>query len=211
MDYKLICFDMDGVLIENTNFWIELHKKLGTLKEGKELTKKYLYTNYKKLVEEVVENLWKDKNAKPYYELVNSIKYNPGIKELFEHIKKRNYKTAIISSSSIDIAKKIQKEYKINYIFANKLVIKNEKITGKFLWPIGPGKEKKAEIIKKLCSKLKITPKQVIYIGDGENDIEAFKIVGLPIAFNTKTEELKKHSKHIINKKNLKEIIKYIP
>ncbi len=29
--YKLICFDLDGVIFKDINFWMELHKKFGTL------------------------------------------------------------------------------------------------------------------------------------------------------------------------------------
>ena len=37
MSYKLICFDMDGVIFKDINFWMELHNKFGTLDEGIEL------------------------------------------------------------------------------------------------------------------------------------------------------------------------------
>ena len=83
MTYKLVCFDMDGVIFKDINFWMELHKKFGTLEQGIELTKKYLHTNYDRLVEEVVVKLWKGKDAKPYYDLVNSIEYLPGVRETF--------------------------------------------------------------------------------------------------------------------------------
>jgi phosphoserine phosphatase len=44
MKYKLVCFDMDGVIFD-INIWMELHKVWGTLEEGKVLTKKYLKTD----------------------------------------------------------------------------------------------------------------------------------------------------------------------
>ncbi|MCC7574528.1 hypothetical protein KO361_02960 [Candidatus Woesearchaeota archaeon] len=83
MTYKLVCFDMDEVIFKYMNFWMELHKKFGTLKEGTELTKQYLHSDYDKLVEEVVVKLWKGRDASPYYELVNSLEYLPGVKEAF--------------------------------------------------------------------------------------------------------------------------------
>lgn len=211
MTYKLICFDMDGVIFKDVNFWMELHKKFKTLERGMELTKKYLHADYNRLVEEVVVKLWKGKDAKPYYELVNSIKYLPGVKETFAHIKKRGYLIAIISSSSSDVARRVQKDYGVNYIFANELVIRNGKVAGKFIWPIGAGKEKKAHIIRDLCSDLGISAKEVIYVGDSDTDIEAFKEVGLSIAFNPSSEELRKVAKHTVNSHNLADVIKYIP
>lgn len=202
---------MDGVIFKDINFWMELHKKFGTLEQGIELTKKYLRADYDRLVEEVVVKLWKNKDAKPYYELVNSIEYLPGVKETFDHIKKRGYMTAIISASSIDVARRAQKEYNVDHIFANELVIRNGKVAGEFIWPIGAGKEKKARIIKDLCSDLGISPNEVIYVGDSDTDIEAFKEVGLSIAFNSSSEELKKVATHTVNTHNLADVIRYIP
>ena len=92
---KLICFDMDGVIFEHKNFWLELHKALGTLEEGKKLTEKHLHTNYAKLVEEVVHKLWKRKDAAPYYHLIKSISYLPGVKEVFSEINKERIRRMI--------------------------------------------------------------------------------------------------------------------
>lgn len=210
MKYKLICFDMDGVIFKDINFWIELHRKFGTLEKGLELTKKYLHSDYDKLVEEVVVKLWKGKDAKPYFNLVNSIEYLPGVKETLTTLKKKGYLTAIISASSIEVARRVQKDYGIDHIFANELVIKNNKISGEFIWPIGVGNHHKAKIIKHLCSDLGIALKEVVYIGDSDTDLEAFEIVGLSIAFNSASEKLKEAADHIAKGNDLREILKWI-
>lgn len=202
---------MDGVIFKDINFWMELHKKFGTLEQGIKLTEKYLYTDYNRLVEEVVVKLWKGKDAKPYYDLVNSIEYLPGVKEIFNHLKTRGYIAAIISASSIDVARRVQKDYGIDHIFANELIIRDGKVAGEFIWPIGAGKEKKAQIIRDLCSSMDISPKDVIYVGDSDADIEAFKEVGISIAFNSSSEELKKVSKFVVDTHNLADVIQYIP
>ena len=207
---KLVCFDIDGVIFKDINFWLELHEKFGTLEKGKELTRKYLHTDYDKLVEEVVVKLWKGKDAKLYFELVNSLEYLPGIKKVFSHIKQKRYQTALISASSIEVARRIDRDFGVDHIFANELVIKNGKVSGEFIWPIGAGNEKKAEIMKHLCQDLGIDLIDVAYIGDSETDIEAFKIVGTSIAFNSKSEKLKKVAKYIIDENDLSKIIPYI-
>ncbi|MBI4983298.1 HAD family phosphatase [Candidatus Woesearchaeota archaeon] len=211
MSYKLIAFDMDGVIFKNINFWIELHKRFGTLEEGLKLTERYLHSNYDKLVEEVVVKLWKGKDAQPYYNLVNSIEYLPGVKETFDHLKTRGYMTAIISASSIDVARRVQKDYGVDHIFANELVIRDGKVVGEFIWPIGAGKEKKARIIRDLCSDLGLSPKECIYVGDSDTDIEVFKEVGLSIAFNSASNKLKKVATKVVDTHNLRDILKYIP
>ena len=202
---------MDGVIFKDLNFWLELHKKFGTLNQGIKLTEKYLHKNYEKLVEEVVVKLWKGKDARPYYDLVNSIEYLPGVQKVFKHIQKQGWISAIISASSIEVARRVQRDYGVDHIFANELVIKNGKVSGEFIWPIGAGNHKKAEIIRHLCKDLGIKPKEVIYIGDSDTDIEAFNEVGISIAFNSSSKELKEVSKYIVDTHNLADVIKYIP
>lgn len=207
--YKLIVFDMDGVIFPHFNFWMELHKAFGTYEEGLDLTKKYLKINYSKLVDEVVGKLWKNKSAKPYFDLVKKQKYLPGVKETFNELKKKGYKIAIISSGPSHLAKKAQKDLNIDYIYTNELVIKDNKVIGKFKWPIGDAK--KAVSLRKFCEMHHTLLKDCIVICHGENDIKMAKIVGFSIAFNPTTEELKKVCNFVIEKaKNLKEILPVI-
>lgn len=210
MTYKLVAFDMDGVICEDVIFWMKLNEKFGTLEQGKILSKKYLHSDYNKLVEEVVVKLWKGRDAKPYYDLVNSIKYLPGVKETFSYLKKKGYIIAIISAGSIDMARRVQKDFGADYIFANELVIKDNKVSGEFVWPIAHGGHHKATILKNLCNDLKISTKECIFIGDSDTDVEIAEEAGLSIAFNSKSEKLKKVSTYIVDSNNLKDITKYL-
>ena len=207
----LICFDMDGVIFEDINFWIELHRAFGTLHLGIRLTEKYLHTDYARLVSEVVARLWKGKDAVPYYKLVGSVKYLPGVKKTFDYIRLRGHMTAIISASSIDLAKRAKRDLGIDRVFANELVIRNGRVTGEFIWPVGAGKESKARIIKSLCSDLGVPPERVFYVGDSESDIEAFKTAGVSVAFNSSAQRLKQLATYVVDSSNLSDIIEYIP
>jgi len=211
MPYKLVCFDMDGVFFNQFSFWMELHKIFGTSEEGRKLTDKYLLSDYDKLVEEVVGRLWKGKDAKPYYDLVNSIPYLPGVKEAFEYLKKKGFITAIISGSSTDVARRVQKDFDVDYIFANDLIIKDGKVSGEYTSPVKVGRHNKAIIIRGLCSELGISTSETIFIGDSEYDIEAFKEVGFSIAFNSKCEELKKVASVVVDSQNLADVLEYLP
>lgn len=172
---KLIVFDMDGVLFRHANFWLELHKKFGTYEEGKALTEKYLYTDYPKLVDEVVGRLWKGRDAKPFFELIDELEYTEGAKECISELKEKGFKTAVISSGEKHLALRAQKELGIDYIFTNELVIKNKKITGDFIWPIGS--DSKDVLLKQLCDKLDISPKDTVVVGHDESDLKMAKVV----------------------------------
>ncbi|MDO8656563.1 MAG: HAD family phosphatase [Nanoarchaeota archaeon] len=206
---KLIIFDMDGVIFEHKNFWLELHKSLGTLEEGTKLTQKYLHQDYATLVEEVVHKLWKGKDAAPYYQLIKHINYLSGVKEVFKEIKNQDYLTAIISSGPIDLARRAQHDLGIDFVYANELVIENGKISGEFLWPVEK-EGKKVQIIQHLCQDLGIKEKEVIFVGDSENDLGAFQLVGKSIAFNSHSEQLNEAATHIVEGKDLKKILPFL-
>ncbi len=208
---KLIVFDMDGIIFEHFNFWLELHKAYGTYKEGLELTKKYLKNNYKKLVEEVMGRLWKDKPAKLYYDLVKKVKYLPGVKETIKELKKRGYKTAIISSGPSDLAERAKKELGIDYIYANKLLISGDKVAGSKdmkHWLIRMGN--KAEALRELCRMHNTDLKDVIVVVHEDNDIKMAKSAGFAIGFNPSPEELVKYCNKVVKGSNLRLILESI-
>jgi len=200
---------MNGVIFQDVNFWLKVHEVFGTAEQGKKLTQQYLHRNYQKLVEEIMK-LWKGKEATPYFKLIASLQYMPGVRGVFAFIKKEGFVTAIISASSLDAARRVQQEFGVDHIYANELVIRNNCVTGDFIWPIGAGKHTKAEIIRHLCTDLGISTKETIYIGDDEIDVEAFQEVGLSIAFNSTSEKLKKVATYIVEGNDLSKVLPYL-
>lgn len=209
--FKLVCFDMDGVIFKERNFWMELHKAYGTFEAGKLLTEKYLHTDYDMLVKTVVEGLWKGKDFETYKEVVDAYEYLNGVKETFDYVKNKGLKTAIISASSIDVVRRVQNEFGVDFVFGNELVFRDGKISGEFNWPVAGGHEEKARIVRDLCKDLRISPLEVIFIGDSKIDVEAFKEVGLSIAFNSDCSALKEVATYVVDSDVLSDIIKYLP
>jgi phosphoserine phosphatase len=210
---KLVCMDLDGVLVVPNNFWMELHKAYGTLDEGTELTKQYLTTDYARLVDEVVGRLWKGKDAAPYFELAASVPYMKGIKEYFAALDKlkgtngERLPRAIITGGCYEIGERVAKDFGVEFIFANQLMTKDGKTTGEFQWPVGVGGYTKQQIIEQLCDDFEILPQNVLYIGDSDSDIEAFRTVGVSIAFNCVSRELRKVATHVVESNDLRDLI----
>ena len=201
---------MDGVIFDSVNFWLEVHKAFGTLEQGKILTEKYLHTDYERLIEEVIIKLWKGKDSYPYLNLINSLKYMEGASELFKKVNENGYLKVIITGGAIEAARRVQNDFGIDHIYANELVIKDGKISGEFVWPVGAGNEKKAQIIKHLCEDLGIALEDVVYIGDSDADSEAFKIVGKSIAFNSSSDKLKRVAKFVVESNNLSDVLEHL-
>ncbi|MBW2991196.1 HAD hydrolase family protein [Candidatus Woesearchaeota archaeon] len=210
-NYKLICFDMDGVLFKAHNFWMQVHKTYGTFEKGRKLTDQYLLTDYAKLVQKVVVELWMGRPAKPYNELVNSIKYFDNVLPTLKEIKKRDYLITIITCGPKELVGRLVKDgAPIDYSYYNELVIENSKVSGKFEWPVAEGHMKKVYLLNEICKKVNINLTHVIGVADGKSDEEMMEACGKRIAFCPTSEKIRELADVIIEKDDLSEILKYV-
>ena len=205
MKHKLVIFDMDGVIFKGKNFWLELHHEYGTVSIGLRLAELYLKKDYDLLVKHVAGTLWKGKDAFPYYRLIAKRQYQPDIEEVFDFLHKYKIYSAIISTGPYDLAMRAQRKLGIDRIYANKLIIKNGKIEGNV--DVMVKDNEKAIIGRKLINHYGLKPSQVAFIGDGDNDIGLASLVGLPIAYNSRLDSLKRKSKYILYYGELRQLI----
>jgi 3-deoxy-D-manno-octulosonate 8-phosphate phosphatase (KDO 8-P phosphatase) len=63
------------------------------------------------------------------------------------------------------------------------------------------GVKDKIEVFNQLCTDNKITPEQVLYIGDDLPDYDVMKLVGVPCCPADATQEIKHISLHVSGKK----------
>lgn len=214
--HKLVAFDMDGVIFEHHNFWMELHKVYGTLEEGMELTKKYVKTDYDKLVQEVIGRLWANKPAKPYLDLIKNHKYVEGTKETFEALKKKGYATMIITSGPYDLALRAQNELSVDYIFANRLPVENGRVVGTTemgYWKIR--NDRKVKPLEEVRNSLRLSGKDIFAVVHDKNDIKLAQHVkgigGEVIGFMFEPHpEVEENCTKIVRSSNLADILVHI-
>lgn len=216
MEFKLIAFDMDGVIFNIHNFWMELHKVFDTYEKGVEYTQTYLHYDYATLVQKVVKELWLDKDATPYFQLINSVEYYKGVIETFKELKNQGYLiVTVITCGPSHLLDRLKKDLaaegvEIDYSYANELVIENNKVKGEFLHPVAEGRKKKIKLLREICEKEKLSFKDVIGIGDGTSDIEMLVVSGKAIAFMPTSDKIRAIADVIIEKPDLREILKYV-
>jgi phosphoserine phosphatase len=115
----------------------------------------------------------------------NKMELNPGASELVKFLKSIKIKTALVSGGINFFAEKVTDVLGIDTYRANDVEIKNEALTGKVLGAVVDAKAK-ANYIEELCKHYRLSPKQVIAIGDGANDLEMMKLAGLSVAYHGK-------------------------
>jgi phosphoserine phosphatase len=115
----------------------------------------------------------------------NKMELNPGASELVKFLKSIKIKTALVSGGINFFAEKVSDVLGIDTYRANDVEIKNEALTGKVIGAVVDAKAK-ANYIEELCNYYGLSPKQVIAIGDGANDLEMMKLAGLSVAYHGK-------------------------
>ena len=214
--YKLVCFDVDGTLIDNITFsWQIFHDYFQTDKHRREdARKKFLNgeITYRQWAEHDIE-LWRDRNAKreDFFKAMSHLKLMKGAIETLNELKKRTLKLAVISGSLNIILEKFIPDYNnlFDDVFLSRIYFDKEGNISN-VEATEFDMDAKALALKKIAEREKISLKECVFIGDYLNDMKIMQEAGLGIAFNCKHEELKKVADVVVDQKDLREVLKFI-
>lgn len=110
---------------------------------------------------------------------------SPGIERLLTLVKKRGFKTAIISGGLDYFTQRLRVRYGLDYSFSNAVEIKDNALTGNISFPIMNAQHKRETLIS-LAEKLNIERRNVIACGDGANDLPMLHFAGVGVAYRAK-------------------------
>jgi HAD superfamily PSPase-like hydrolase len=218
MAIKLVVFDFDGTIadIPAPSTWQTIDRALGCEEEDMILNQafhsgKIDYATWSKKTVDLYKKYGMDKSR--FEQIVHKhIRPMNGTKEVFDSLKKRGIKTAIVSGSILNAYDFLRGEYglKADHVsFASEIFFdENGSVSGGNFTHLDF--EGKVEAIDEICKKVGVPMSEVAMVGDGHNDIFAFRKVGLPIAFNTGDEELIKAAKFTIKENDLRKILPLI-
>ena len=184
-DRKLFVFDMDSTLI-GEEVIDQLAEKAGVATKVKAITEKAMAgeLDFTQSLKERV-NLLSGLPVPAMQQISASLTFNPGVLETLSAIKKAGHKVAVVSGGFLDVIKAPLDEISIDYIFANKLEIKDGQLTGQLEGEI-MNSAGKAHSLRLAAEKEKISLSNTVVVGDGANDLEMMAIAGHSFAYNAK-------------------------
>lgn len=194
---KIICFDVNGTLIDQSSWEIFTSGKEDAEKELKDIFSNY-YSNkisLKDFWEQMADVLKKTGNANMSYicnhsDDINSLK--KGAEDLINYLKDKGYKIYLISCSIDIYLEKLTQRLKLDGFYAGTrfafseggelLSIESECLENKLF-----KEDKIREIAKDNNAKIE----DIVFVGDGKNDIGAFEMTKNGIAIDSNVEKLR--------------------
>ena len=208
MTKKLILFDLDSTLIENETI-DEFAKIAGAENEVKKITKEAMdgKLNFEQSLKKRVA-LIKGAPTNKIKEAVSTLTLTEGAEETIKELKNRGHIVGVVSGGFTVATDKIKELLGMDYAYSNNLIEKDGKLTGE-VNGVMMKEDAKGRMLQKIAKKENIDLKDTVVVGDGANDISMFKVAGFKIAFCAK-DILKKNADVCIEKRDLREILKYV-
>ncbi len=214
--YKLVCFDVDGTLVDNVTLsWQIFHDYFQTDKHRRDDAKNKFFSGKISYLEWAQHdiNLWREKDAKrdDFFRAMDHLRLMEGAIETIYELRKNGFKLAIISGSLNIILEKFIPNYEVLFddVFLSRIYFDENGNINK-VEATEFDMDAKAVALKKIADREKISLKECVFVGDYLNDTKIIQDAGLGIAFNCKHDELKKVADIVIDKKDLREILKHI-
>jgi phosphoserine phosphatase len=195
---ELVIFDMDGVIFEGKNFWLDLHRTMGTERQAWQLWRGLSKKDYVRLSERTAE-IWKGQSAATFAQLIEERPLVRGIEAVFAFVHQNSLRSAVISTGPFQLARRAQELFKIDIVRANRLNVDD---AGNFsgLVEVEVEENAKGSAACAVMNSLGVDPARTAMIGDSEGDAQIARLVGLSIAYDSSSSRLDAECDYVLHR-----------
>ena len=210
---RLALFDMDGTLL-NGRFIVELGRRtrretqLSKYLDRLDLTPEYRTRQIAKVFRGVEREL--------LVQIARELPLNPGAVEAVVGLRKLGYRVGIITDSYHTAAEAVRRRVFADFVLANVIEFKRGKATGVVtLAPTfrtgqtGRRAYDKLNALRFLVKRWGLSARKIVAVGDSHNDIGMLRGAGISVAYQPKSERVRRAAKHVVTGR-LDELLKWV-
>ncbi|MGB0652812.1 MAG: HAD-IB family phosphatase [Thermoplasmatota archaeon] len=206
---ELVCFDMDGVLIDVGSSWVMVHRHFGV--ENEVSLRAYLNGEFDDA--EFIRRdaaLWLAKQPKltrdDFREILRIPPFMDGVRGTVEAIQAAGIECAIVSGGVDVMAENVAKKLRIPHVAANGFVYDDEgHMTGEGV--VKTPLNDKALPVLEFARELDVPLDRVLSIGNSLPDVSMFEVTGRSIAFHPEDDYTRDHATWTIEDGPLTQIL----
>lgn len=214
--YDLVAFDVDGTLVHHRHdktVWEVLNRRFtGGDEQNRE--RYALYKSGKLSYAEWVEldiTSWQEAGAtrEAIVEAIDELRLVRGARETMAALKTRGVRLVVISGTLDLLIDVLFPEHPFDEIYANAIAFDDAGRIGG--WRATPfDMDGKAVALRSIAMRERIPLRRCVFVGDHANDLSAFRVAGLAIAFNPKDAGLEEAAGAIVRSDDLRDILPLI-
>ena len=206
---RLAVFDMDGVLADVESSWVYVHRRFGVSND---------HSLYAYLRGEITDlefirrdiELWRDKDpvvtTDKIRHILSDVPLMPGAERTLTELRRRGFKTAIVSAGIDLLADMIAEKVPIDVRLANGMKSDSGgRLTGEGVLRVKL--TDKGDAVGKIANQFRASKEDIVAVGNSNYDVSMFKRSGLGVAFNPDDEFVRKEADAVIEEKDLSKIL----
>ena len=201
---------MDGTLVDVGSSWAAVHAYFG--EQNAEGLRRFLANEIddEEFIRSDIE-IWRRHLPELALEdletILGEVPLMPGAAELFDGLRSRGVRTAIVSGGVDLLARRIARELRIDVALANGFrVDRNGRLTGEGIVRVPiHGKE---HVLASLQAQLGIGPEETASVGNSEIDVGLFRRSRLGVAFLPEDETVRRGASRVVTERDLTQVLR---
>jgi HAD superfamily PSPase-like hydrolase len=212
--YDLVCFDLDGTLIQGTIFiWQTLHDAFATDKQRRRQAKENFHAG------RITYQQWFDHDLVLLGEAaatrermvaaLDAIHPTPGARETLAALREAGMHLAIISGSIDLVLERFFGDVEFDEVLINRLDFDEAgRLVGGTHTDFDV--DRKGEGVREIARRLGVNVARTAFVGDNYNDVSAARTAGLSIAFCPRSDELTEAADVVVTGDDLRGILPHL-